>query len=601
MRKSVTISIFILLLVSITFLPRVLSLSEHWASDETLWMLRSRKFFFALQNKHTSAEAISVSHHPGITTCWLGSLAIWEKSRRGNFSQSWLPLLKPFLSPNTLARIRFPIAVMTGILVLGAGILLYRLFDGITAGLGTLFLAVEPFLLSESRRVHTDALMSLFLFLALLLWIYYLESETQHRRSLILSGIFFALACLTKSLAGAFLLFLPLLLVWYIKKRGMYWVKIVWSFILWIMSFQLTVILVWPLFWFVQLTLWKLPLFPLLFVGCSAILIWSYRKLSIDIPSMFTRTELLILGYGLFVTMGTLLSSISPVISNLYWALTEANRIPTLFLGEIRYNPGTLYFPVMWFVWSTPLTFPLIGFAVYHAWQQRYHEKKIYRIVVVLGTFTLFYLIGLSLVDKKISRYIVIFLPAVSLLTTLGAVQIAQLLKKKQLQVIFLIAVILLQLVPVLRLHPYYRTYYYPLLSGKWVSENTSSITGAGLDLAADYLNALPNVQHLKIRVRSFSEDLEHYLVAETVPAWDPNHDNIGNFDYDVEHLYDKQIQGTPVDPSPIEIIRTSKKQPSVEYTRELEHVVRLNGIDYVWIYRILSYDLFIYSHACLQ
>lgn len=191
--------------------------------------------------------------------------------------------------------------------------------------------------------------------------------------------------------------------------------------------------------------------------------------------------------------------------------------------------------------------------------------------------------------DKKISRYIVIFLPAVSLLTTLGAVQIAQLLKKKQLQIIFLIAVILLQLAPVLRLNPYYRAYYYPLLSGKWVSENTSSITGAGLDLAADYLNALPNAEHLKIRVSLFSRDLEYYLVGKTLPPFGPNHDYIGDFDYDVEHLYDKQIQGTPVDPSPIDNIQTSKRQPSAKYNRELEQVIRLNGIDYVWIYRILS------------
>lgn len=597
MWKSVAIGAFLILLVVLTFLPRLLSLSSHWSSDEVFWMVRSRNFFFALQTQQF--ENTYVSHHPGVTTTWLGSVAIWNKYRHDPASKSWF-YSDMFLTPEMLANVRFPIALVAGILILVSGILLYRLFGNpVTAGLGTLFLAVEPFLLAESRRAHTDVLTSLFLFLSLLLWLCYLERESLRCRDIIFSGICFGMACLTKSLAGAFLLFLPFLLGWYIIQRGVHWVRLIWSALLWMMVTLLTIGITWPYLWTVKFKLGNLPVFPILFIGCGVLLIWSHRKLSTHNPSSLTRSDLFVLGYGLFITAGALLSTVTAIVGGMYWALTEANWIPTLFLGEILYNPGPLYFPVMWFVWSMPLTFPLIGVAMYRAWQQRDHEKRVFRVVVVLILFVLFYLIGLSIVAKKISRYIVIFLPAVSALSVLGAIQVAQLFKKKATHYLFLIAVVILQIVPILRLHPYYRTYYYPLLSGKWVAANTGSITGAGLDLAADYLNTLPKAQDLKIRLSQFSTDLSYYFIGKTSysitryvggdSAQETNTNIPRNFDYEVEYLYDRQIHGVPVDPSPTKDIQYEEWQPSQESSRELRHVIRLNGIDYVWIYRILS------------
>ncbi|MDE0322440.1 MAG: phospholipid carrier-dependent glycosyltransferase [Candidatus Poribacteria bacterium] len=544
-------------------------------------MSRSRDFFFAMQTGKFADTY--VSYHPGVTTCWLGSIAISEKYHPDAFSESWFDS-DAFLSPEMLARVRLPIAVMTGILVLLAGFLLYWLFrDWMIAGLGILFLAVEPFLLAESRRARTDALTALFLFLSLLLWLYYLESETSRCRHIILSGICFALACLTKSLAVGFLFFLPLLLSWYFKQRGISWEKLILSVVLWLMSTLLIVLVTWPYMWIILLNPWNLPMFPLLFIGAGALFIWSCRRLSTDMPATFTQTELIFLGCGLLIIVASTFSALEPVIRELFAAARNANEIPTLFLGKIRSNPGVLYFPVMWFVWSTPLALPLIGTAIYRAWQQRDHGKKTFRVVVVLGFFALFYLIGLSLAAKKISRYIVIFLPVVSLLTTLGTVEMARLFKKKQARFIFIIAVVLLQIIPILRLHPYYRTYYYPLLSGKWVAANTSSITGAGLDLAADYLNALPNAQDLHIQLKSlFTHELAYYFVGHVTRTTETS----DKFDYVVEHLCGKQIQRTP----PKTSTQPSKQQSTQQLSRELEHVVRLNGIDYVWIYRMKSY-----------
>ena len=202
--------------------------------------------------------------------------------------------------------------------------------------------------------------------------------------------------------------------------------------------------------------------------------------------------------------------------------------------------------------------------------------------------FALFYCIGLSCVSKKISRYLVIFLPAVSILTAMGAVEFAQLWKKRRLGYLVLGVLFILQAVPILRLYPNYRTYYHPFLSPKWIAENTSSITGAGLDLAADYLNAKPDASRLRVRFTWFCKDFAHYFVGDTRTYYN-SQTSSPNFDYDVVYLYDKQIQGIPVDthPNPVKVL--SSVQHEKEIPRELEHVVRLNGIDYVWIYRVID------------
>ena len=48
MKKQIVIGIFIVFLVFLILLPRLLSLSLHWSSDESIWMRRSREFVIAL-------------------------------------------------------------------------------------------------------------------------------------------------------------------------------------------------------------------------------------------------------------------------------------------------------------------------------------------------------------------------------------------------------------------------------------------------------------------------------------------------------------------------------------------------------------------------
>lgn len=581
-KQNVTTAIFILFLILLTFLPRLFSLSLHWATDEDLWMQRSRNFYFALKNGEF--EDTHVAYHPGVTTCWLGSLAIWLTSQFGNFN-SWFHS-DQFMSPGMLARVRFPIVFLSGMLTLIAGILLYRLFDALYACIGTLFLAIEPFLISESRRAHTDVLTALFLFLALLLWLCYLEGETREpRRDLILSGICFGLACLTKSHAGAFIVFLPIMLIWYHHQCRIHWSKLVLSAMLWTASTLLTVGIIWPYLWTVKFG--NLPLSPFLFVGSGVLLLWSWKKFSQETHVTFSKTVIVLMGCGVLILGILILFASNVVIGKMYKALTSTHPAPTPFLGVSRYNPGYLFYPVMWFVWTGVLTLPLIIFTMYRSWQIRQREEKIYRIVVVMLLFSIFYMIGLSFVAQKTSRYIVIFLPAISLLISIGAIQLARLTQKKWISYLVLVIIFSVQALPILRLYPYYRAYYNPLLSAKWVEEKTAPITGAGLDLAADYLNAKPDAERLRVRHTWFCKDFAHYFIGKTdYYKYDPA---THNFDYDLEYLYDRQIIHTPMDISEDTTYRTKALKREQAVHRELEHIINLNGIDYVWIYRVIK------------
>lgn len=583
MKGKILIGIFLIFLVLLIFLPRVLSLSLHWSSDERLWMGRSRNFVIALEQG--KFEDTLTAYHPGVTTTWLGGVSIWIASGKQSVSE-WVKSVQ-FFSHQMLACVRLPIAILSGVLILLIGGLLYRLFGSSLAAVGTVFLVIEPFLLAQTRRVHTDVLTSEFLFLTLLLWICYLEDITQKRRDLIFSGICFALACLTKSHASVFLLFLPFILFWYVRQHGLSSAKMLMSVFLFCSTTLFTVLGIWPYLWTFKLG--PKPIFPFLFCGCAGMLLWSWRKLSTYVS--FSRLELLFLSIGLLLSIGLACSAATHVLERMYAALINAHELPKLFLGNIRYNTGPLFYPIMAFVWSAPLTIPLTILALYGAWRQRHQNEKVFRIAIVLIVFSLFYLIGLSIVAKKIARYIVIYLPAVSLLSAMGAIYIAQQFSKRGYRYLFLAVIVILQVVPVLTLHPYYITYHFPLLSGKWISENTTVGGGVGLDVAADYLNAKSDAENLNVRVSRFSTGLNKYFVGK---IWKRNRKTQLrdiDLDYDVEYSRIRQIQGDPIDSHPKHGTPAAVLQLQNTFARELECVVRLNGVDYVWIYRVLNTD----------
>lgn len=580
-------AVILITLSLISFLPRILSLDAAWSSDETLWLFRSQEFALSVLDRDFSHTF--QSYHPGVTTMWLGGLALWREygsvlDMAPKFMQ------KKFLAPQRLAQTRLLVALITALTILLAGLLLQRLFGHLVAFVGTLFLALDPFLLAESRRLHTDALATGFLIVSFLCWLCYLEAEVSRRRYIIFSGIGFGLACLSKSLTGSFLCVLPLLLIWYAKQRRFSVSRLLWATLLWGAVSLMTALTLWPYFWTWHLG--RLPMFPLLMASSIAVAIFAAKQHRKDKPSIRVSHRV---GWGVLaglVLVGMVAFSLFAsrfMLERIYWALTTPHEVPQLFLGQIRYAPNLLYYPIYGFVWSAPLTLPLTIFATWLVWKQRKQEPRLFRVGVALVIFGMFYLFGLTVVAKKLARYLVISFPVWDILAAMGVVVLIRRSRGYRcLTYTILTIVLLVQAVPVLSLHPNYRAYHHPLLSPNWIAKNTSLGGGTGLDIAAAYLNRKPYAAQMTARVTRFGGFFQHYFVGQTqirelTPALYPIPD------YDVVYIRDKQIDGIPQDAPPPNGIPADSLQLTDDLPHQLEHVVRLNGIDYVWIYRVQS------------
>lgn len=123
-----------LCLFVIVGVPRLFSLSAHWSSDETLWLIRSAVFMAAVKQGDFSATLIA--HHPGVMTMWIAGLRQVFGEDSVSVSLKDLALARWFIG-----------VVISGGLVL-AFFLLYRLLSFWLAMFAWALLAINPFFLA---------------------------------------------------------------------------------------------------------------------------------------------------------------------------------------------------------------------------------------------------------------------------------------------------------------------------------------------------------------------------------------------------------------------------------------------------------------------
>ena len=216
-------------------MPRLFSLGAHWTSDEGGWLDHSTVFMTAVEMGAFSETL--VTFHPGVITMWLAALRTF--------------FTEPHISVQGLALARWfvGIALLIGIGV--AAMLLYRLFGRWVAVIGVAFLSFSPLFLAQSRRVHTDALASIFVLLTVLSLLLYCQIP-QKRRYLIGSGIAYGLACLAKSNSLILLLWLPICFLLF-RNREETWreflLRGLGTGLCFLSCTLLTVFVLWPLFW----------------------------------------------------------------------------------------------------------------------------------------------------------------------------------------------------------------------------------------------------------------------------------------------------------------------------------------------------------------
>jgi hypothetical protein len=205
--------------------------------DEPTWAGRSQAFHQALLEQNYAATYLSA--HPGVTTMWLGTLAIL------------------FRGGTTLGRTgllfsgRPCVALLTWLSLAAMCWMAYRLWGRRVALLGTILIGLDPFLLAHSRLFHLDGLTACLMGLSLLnLMVFLTKGE---RRYLLLSASCGSLAALTKSTAGFLFPFAMVVIFTYSRGRcrpeeGTL-PHALSSLLLWAFAAAMVFLLCWPAMW----------------------------------------------------------------------------------------------------------------------------------------------------------------------------------------------------------------------------------------------------------------------------------------------------------------------------------------------------------------
>jgi len=257
------------------------------------------------------------------------------------------------------------------------------------------------------------------------------------------------------------------------------------------------------------------------------------------------------------------------------------------WMGQFVEDPGAAFYPVAFLLKSTPWLF--IGL-ILNLWfipstvrtgirSSPHDSRNSISSLISLWLFALTYLILMTIASKKSIRYMLPAFPTFYLLAGWafhqGGASVVRWSKKRQSRISSFIphplSFLLVFLLGVFTLiyHPYYFTYYNPLVLGwRWAPQALLVGWGEGLDEAGRYLN-----KQSPDRVAAWYESIFPIFYQGQVEPVVPQ-ENLITADHAI--LYINQVQRDIPGPNIIYYFRT-RRQP--------EHTVRLNGIDYAWVY----------------
>lgn len=543
-----------LALAAVSLTPRLWQIGHFITPDETLFLDYAADFLRGLAGGQL--ELTLGLGYPGVPLVWANSLALLVE-----FGLSHLGLtpsfppglsLNQFLSGLSIAPLPYYVAARTGtaVLVTGLVVLAYligrRLYGERVALIGALLVAFDPLMLGYSRLVHMSVPLALLMFLAVITWLLWLQA---HRwRWLVLSGVFCGLATLTITMG---LLVPPALgilaFVAWLRQRpaGTAW---------------------WPAFWRWLVRTVLCWLAAMTIAAVTFVAVW---------PAMWVDPE-----QALWLTFKWLWLNANIGFGNwgMYW------------LGQTVLDPGPAFYPVTLLLRISPLLLigGLAGLFTLRRSTRPATEWSLWAYIV-------FFLVTMTFGPTKSVRYLLVPLAALAPLAALGWLRVVAMLVPadhaahgsepladargtagargtaptwaRRVAAGLLALALLAQSLPYA---PYYLTYYNPLVLGwLWAPRVMHVGWGEGLDVAARILNAKPDAERLKVAA-FYDWAFAPMFKGETLQF---STENVLRADYSV--FYISQIQRDIPDPNLVTYFRR----------RTPEQVIRLNGVDYAWLY----------------
>lgn len=529
---SVAIGIGLFLLA---LLPRTLGLNDFFTTDEAYhWIDRVAGFRYAL-SKGRWSETI-LTGHPGVTIMWLGTIGYWlEDLWRSGGAFDQLSRL------DHLAWLRLPAAIFEAALVPFAYLILRRTINPPAALFAALLWATSPYMIAHSRLLHLDALLTSYVSFSLLclLWSRQAaldQSEAEARKPFqtapfALSALFGGLALLTKGPALILLPWIGLSLIWLVPATGL--VQRIWRASLalgaWLVGALLCVFSLWP-------ALWSTPIAAL-------------TRYFEEITSNGGRPN----GDGQF------------------------------FLGRAIDDPGPLFYPVANAFRATPeLCLGLILFLIWLMVQfrsgdirQKLHTPQLRSALILVG-FVLFWSLVMTIGPKKFDRYVLPTWPSLFIFAGIGLGWLSEWLgvrlgRHQLSQTVCVSIITILAIIPIILYHPYYLSYYNPLLGGGAAAQRNLLIGwGEGMEQVASYLKERPDLEYAPVASALVA------TIRPFMPVPVENIDHVGRkpVNYAVVYLESTQRNAFP------EVYERIRKTLPL-------HRIQIHGIDYAEIYQI--------------
>lgn len=245
-RRALAVLLFVGLL-----LPRLPALDAFFIQDEALWLDRSQLYvrYIGEKNWDILHQYPPFSLHPGATLLPIAGMAVSAYGAVHGLDGTYASWgVEDQRAAAALGR--FVMGTYASVLLFALYRLLLqtRLFAGkeLWAGAVVLMLGLEPWVWGISRTVHLDAMLSLFLLIAVTLSV--IAKERSNWRWTVSAGAAFGLAFMTKSPAVNFLpvVLLPLL----VRPFRQWRTKAIRDLVIWAAGAVATIFIAWPPMWF---------------------------------------------------------------------------------------------------------------------------------------------------------------------------------------------------------------------------------------------------------------------------------------------------------------------------------------------------------------
>jgi len=508
---------------------RLLDLDVFLGGDETKWICRSISFHDALHRR--DLRATYLSEHPGVVTMWLGTLAVPLAE-----ADEWIDLCEQTEGerltqvhdraalarfPSLIFQARWLVAIVTWLGIVALYPLLRRLLGDRIALLATALIALDPFYLALSRVLHLDALLTIFMSLSTVSLLLY--RRTRQQRYLILSALVGGLAAANKS-PGLFLFPWTALYLGVVAWRG-------------------------------EPDHRRQRLLSAL----RATILWGLIAVGLVValwPALWVDP------------LGTLRKVFSAA---LYYA-QEPHGHSNYFWFGMRPDPGAAFYPVAWAFRTTPWV--MLGLALLAL---SLRKRSPWSIIVPIGLFALSFGAFMTVGAKKFDRYLLPVFPSLDILAAIGWMALlgpgrdpARSRWRRAAPAVVIPILTVTQLALVLPSRPYFFSYYNPLLGGPRMATQVLLVGwGEGLEKAAEYLNAKPGADQFHVNTEHISQ-FAPFFRGHTSSLKELD---LAESDYYVYYWNSIQRRRWP---------QTLDRFYEVE---QPEHVVSVQGIDYVWIY----------------